>query len=167
MAKGNLIINHVNRFLQQQSDHKWLIKEDTGGGGQDHFTDTVVYSTFPSTLTSIDFGNYIDLTFSDLPKDLKIKMKGLYIVNSQSFQQEDIVFNYEVDGQISATLIQIIAQKNQSKELEMLVGFISLTRIPTKNWRFNNKYWQSDKDRVKRGLQYIFGNVAQKELPKE
>lgn len=93
-------------------------------------------------------------------------MKGLYITNSYSFQQENILFDYaSTNGQISATLLQVIAQKNDFKELELLVGVISLVRTPAIDWYFNNDYWQSDKSRVQRGLQYIFGHEALKELP--
>ncbi|CAF1049340.1 unnamed protein product [Rotaria sordida] len=159
LAPTNTIILHVDKFLQQESDHKWLMVPLNCKGGKDQFKNTVVYSTFPSNLNRDDFGYYIDTTFSDLGEDMRKKMKGLYITNRHSFQQEDIVFDYGTqNGKISASLLQIISQKNASNELEVIVGVISLIRTPEIGWRFNNDYWQSDKDRVKRGLQYIFGN---------
>ncbi|CAF3161774.1 unnamed protein product [Rotaria sp. Silwood2] len=164
-AQTNTIRSHVDKFVQQKSDHEWLMIPLNCKGGKDEFKNTVVYSTFPASLNGTDFGYYIDMTFCDIPDDMRKKMKGLYITNSHSFQQEDIVFDYgTTNGKISASLLQVIAQKNSARELEVVVGVISLVRTPESGWHFNNDYWRSDKDRVKRGLQYIFGNEAQKEL---
>jgi hypothetical protein len=166
MAKKDLIKSFVNSFLQQQSDHAWLMIPLNGNdGGCDEFKNTVAFSTFSASLNRNDFGYYIDTTFSDIPENLRTKMKGLLVTNQHSFHSEDVIFDYGgSDSKISASLIQIIAQKNQDNELEMLVGFISLVRKPTKGWRFNQDYWKSDKQKVQRGLQYIFGNEAQKEI---
>lgn len=165
MARKDLIKSHVDKFLQQQPDHTWLMVPINSKIGNDQFINTVVYSTFPATLNRDDFGYYIDTTFSDIDRDVRKKMKGLYITNQHSYHSEDIVFDYgEQNGKISASLLQIIAQKNDRNELEMLVGFISLIRKPGIDWHFNQDYWKSDQQRVMRGLQFIFGNQAQKEI---
>ncbi|CAF2946979.1 unnamed protein product [Rotaria sp. Silwood2] len=165
LAHTNTIRSHVNKFLQQEPDHEWLMVPLNGKCGKDEFKNTVVYSTFPSNLTRNDFAYYIDTTFSDLEEDMRKKMKGLYVTNRHSFQEETIEFDYSVkNGKISASLLQVIAEKNSANELDVIVGVISLVRTPEIGWYFNNDYWQSDKDRVKRGLQYIFGNEAQKQL---
>jgi hypothetical protein len=164
MARKDLIKSHVNTFLQQQSDHEWLIKKCVGGLGRDEFKNTIVYSTFPVSLNRDDFAYYIDMTFSDISEELRKRMKGLYITNQHSYQSEDVVFDYVVGGNITASLIQILAQKNDQNELEILFGFISLTRKPSIGFHFNADYWKSDKQKVQRGLQYIFGNQAQKEI---
>jgi hypothetical protein len=165
MARKDLIKSHVDTFLQQQSDHNWLMIPLNCNGGNDQFKNTVVYSSFPATLDRNDFAYYIDTTFSDVAADMRTKMKGLYITNQHTYHSEDIVFDYSgKDGKISASLLQIIAQKNDRNELEMLVGFISLIRQTPIGWQFNQDYWQSDKNKVMRGLQYMFGNQAQKEI---
>ena len=162
----SIITRHVNKFVQHEADHVWLMVPLNCQGGQDEFKNTVVYSTFPSNLSRDDFGYYVDSTFCDLPQEMRQKMKGLLITNSHSFQQEEIVFDYGVEGgKISASLLQVVAQRNISQQLEVLVGAISIVRTPEVGWHFNNDYWQSDKNRVKQGLQYIFGIEAQKELP--
>ncbi len=133
MARKDLIKSHVNTFLQQESDHEWLIKKCVDGIGRDEFKNTIVYSTFPVSLNRDDFAYYIDMTFSDISEELRKR-------------------------------IQILAQKNDQNELEILFGFISLTRKPSIGFHFNADYWKSDKQKVQRGLQYIFGNQAQKEI---
>ncbi|CAF3862259.1 unnamed protein product [Rotaria sp. Silwood1] len=165
LAHTNTIRSHVDKFLRQELDHKWLMVPLTCKGGKDEFQKTVVYSTFPSDLTRDDFAYYIDTTFWNLEENVRKKMKGLYVTNRHSFQEENIEFDYGAkDGKISASLLQIIAQKNSSNQLDVIVGIISLVRTPEIGWQFNNDYWQSDKDRVKRGLQFIFGIEAQNQL---
>ena len=165
MTQKNNIITHVDRFLQQKSDHDWLMIPLNGKQGRDEFKNTIVYSTFPANLNQTDFESYIKMTFCDLPHEHQTKMAGLRLTKSQSFQQEDVVFDYApTTGCISATLLQIVSQRNEQNELEILVGAISLVRKPTIGLHFNNDYWQSDKSRVQRGLQYLFAIEAKKEL---
>ena len=165
LAPNSNILMHLGKFLQQKSDHDWLMVPSNCKGGRDEFKNTVVFSTFTSNLVRDDFAYYVDTTFRDLPDGMRQKLKGLYITNSHSFQQEDIVFDYATrDGKISASLLQVVAQRNRANQLEVLVGVISLVRTPEIGWHFNQDYWKSDKDRVKRGLQYIFGNDALKQI---
>ncbi|CAF1386975.1 unnamed protein product [Rotaria sordida] len=164
-AQTSILSKRVSTFLQQKPDHDWLMIPLNDKGGKDQFKNIVVYAIFSSNLNRDDFAYYIDMTFCDLSEDMRKRMKGLYLTNSHSFQQEDIVFDYAAkDGKISASLLQIVAQKNRSNQLEVLVGVISLIRTPLVGWHFNNDYWKSDKCRVQRGLQYIFASEAQKEL---
>ncbi|CAF0851434.1 unnamed protein product [Adineta ricciae] len=164
VPKGN-ISHHVNKFLEQKSDHDWLLIPLNCKSGKDQFQNTVVFSTFPADLSQAGFANYVESTFCDLQKTQREKLKGMYWTNSHTYQQEDIIFDYGVqNGKISATLLQVVSQKNAAKELQVLVGVISLIRTPETGWHFNNDYWKSDQDRVKSGLQYLFGNEAKKEL---
>lgn len=164
MARKDLIKSHVDVFLRQHSDHEWLIKSCNGGMGSDMFKNTIVYSTFSDSLNRDDFAYFIDTTFSDVKDELRIRMKGLFITNQHSYRSEDVVFDYGLGGHITTSLIQILSQKNDQNELEVLFGFISLTRKPSISYHFNPDYWKSDQDRVLRGLQYIFGSEAQKEI---
>ncbi|CAF1222007.1 unnamed protein product [Adineta steineri] len=173
LAQTNIISTHVDKFLQQKSDHDWLMAPVTGG--KDQFKNNVVYSTFPSNLNRKEFENYVDKTFSGLDKETRLRIKGLYTTNTQISQQEDISFNYDEKkgffgfggrkSEISASLIQMVSQRNKEYELELIIGVISLTRTLKDDSTWNRDYWKSDKDRVKRGLQYQFGNEAQKQLP--
>ncbi|CAF4846694.1 unnamed protein product [Rotaria sp. Silwood1] len=164
-AQTSILSKRVSTFLQQKPDHDWLMIPLIDKGGKDQFKNIVVYTIFSSNLNRDDFAYYIDMTFCDLPEDMRKRMKGLYLTNSHSFQQEDIVFDYGAkDGKMSASLLQIVAQKNQSNQLEVLVGVISVVRTPSVGWHFNNDYWKSDKCRVQRGLQYIFANSTQQHL---
>ncbi|CAF0822732.1 unnamed protein product [Adineta steineri] len=163
MARTNSIMSHVDKFLQQKPDHEWLMVPLNCKGGKDQFKNTVIYSTFPANLSRDDFAYYIDMTFGDLSESMKRRLKVLFIPNHEFFKDENIDFDYgTINGKISASLVQVISQKNTSNELEIIVGVISLVRTPEIGWHFNNDYWKSDKDRVRRGLQYIFGNEAQK-----
>lgn len=159
------ITTRVNKFLQQESDHDWLMVKLNCKGGKDEFKNTVAFSAFPSNLTKDSFEFYVDSMFCDLPADMRKKMKGLYVIDRHSIQDENITFDYGmVNGKISASLLQIIGERNQSGQLEILVGAMSVTRTPEVGWHFKNDYWQSDKARVKRGLQYMFAMEAQKEI---
>ncbi|UJR29140.1 hypothetical protein I4U23_010354 [Adineta vaga] len=71
MASKDLIKSHVNTFLQQEFDHQWLM-ETRGGIGKDDFKNTVAYSSFPASLTEVDFESYIDMTFPDIDENSSI-----------------------------------------------------------------------------------------------
>lgn len=164
-TQNNNISTRVTKFLQQKADHDWLLVPLNCKSGKDEFKNTVVYSRFPPNTKEADLFTYIDMMFNDLPEAKRKKIKAAFLTNSQSFQEEDIEFDYATkDGKISAALIQVIAQRNEVQQFEVLIGVISLVRTPEVGWQFNNDYWQSDKARAKRGLQYVFGTEAQKEL---
>jgi hypothetical protein len=161
---GDSIVSHLEKFQRQQSDYLWLMTPSGHVVGTDHFQKSVIRSTFPITLNDDDFGYYIDMTFADFPTDLRTRMKDLYGENQHRSTSEDVIFSEHTDGAISATLIQILAQKNDRNELEMLVGSVSLTRQPPRGHRYQQSHWEEHKERVKTALQYIYGQEAQKEI---
>lgn len=154
----------IDWFREQKSDYDWLMIPLNSKRGRDEFKNNIVFAKFRSDLSLGDFTFYIDTTFSDLPANIRTKMRGMFVPKSLSHQEEDIIFDYEVAGRISTSLVQIISERNSEDELEVMVGVIKLDRYPGIGWHFNNDYWESDKERVKLGLQYLFACEAQKEL---
>ncbi|CAF1511977.1 unnamed protein product [Adineta steineri] len=166
-SNKDLIVSYVKRFLEQQSDFTWLTQKFERSAGSDHFQNLVVRSTFPTTLTSTDFEYYIDMTFNDFPTNLRTQMKHLYQQSNHNPISEDIIFGNHENDAVSATLIQILSQKNDRDELEMLVGSISLIRRPLEGYQFPASYLKEHKDRIKTALQYMYGKEAQQELSYE
>ncbi|CAF2632546.1 unnamed protein product [Rotaria sp. Silwood2] len=162
-SKKKLIVSYVNEFLQKQSDFGWLTQPFNHVVGSDHFKNLVVRSTFPVNLNQVDFEYYIDMTFNDFPPNLTTRMKDLFQTSNQNPTSDDIKISETADGAVTATLIQILCQKNDRDEIEMLVGSVSLTRRPPKGYYFTGSYWEQHKEQVKTALQYIYGKEAQKE----
>ncbi|CAF3457488.1 unnamed protein product, partial [Rotaria sp. Silwood2] len=78
-----------------------------------------------------------------------------------------ITFADHENGTVSATLVQILSQKNDRNELEMLVGSVSLTRRLSEGSYLCRSHWEQHKEPVKTVLQYIYGKEAEKELSYE
>ncbi|CAF1348913.1 unnamed protein product [Rotaria sp. Silwood1] len=94
-------------------------------------------------------------------------MKNLYKKSHQDLISEDITFVGHENGAVSVTLVQILSQKNDRNELEMLVGSVSLTRCPSGGSYLCRSHWEQHKEQVKTALQYIYGKEAEKELSYE
>jgi hypothetical protein len=104
------------------------------------------------------------MTFSDFPEYIRIRMKALYNKNDLNSSSEDLIFDSHADGTLSAILVQILTQKNDYDELEMIAGLVSVTRKPSVGHHYVADDWQNKRNKVQRALQYIFGNEAQKEI---
>ncbi|CAF4538310.1 unnamed protein product, partial [Rotaria sp. Silwood2] len=166
-SKNDLIVSYVKEFLQKQSDFCWLTQQFDRTVVSDHFQTLVVHSTFPVNLDQSDFEYYIDMTFNNFPEDLRARMKNLFQKSRQNPISEDITFADHENGTVSATLVQILSQKNDRNELEMLVGSVSLTRRPSEGSYLCRSHWEQHKEQVKTALQYIYGKEAEKELSYE
>jgi hypothetical protein len=90
-------------------------------------------------------------------------MKALFNKNDPSSLSKDFAFNVHDDGTQSATLIQILTEKNEYNELEMVVGVISVIQKPSMDYHYVEDNWRNQ-ERVQRALQYIFGMEAQKRI---
>jgi hypothetical protein len=162
-SKTNVIVSHLRNFLQQQSDHAWLFAPHKKTVGSHYFHNSVLFSTFPASLNQSDFEYYIDTTFSNYPEPIVIRMKALFNKNDPSSLSKDFAFNVHDDGTQSATLIQILTEKNEYNELEMVVGVISVIQKPSMDYHYVEDNWRNQ-ERVQRALQYIFGMEAQKRI---
>ncbi|CAF5148531.1 unnamed protein product, partial [Rotaria sp. Silwood1] len=67
--------------------------------------------------------------------------KNLYQKSRQNPISEDTTFADHENGTVSATLVQILSQKNDRSELEMLVGSVSLTRRPSQGSNLCRSHW--------------------------
>ncbi|CAF2725343.1 unnamed protein product [Rotaria sp. Silwood2] len=105
--------------------------------------------------------------YDDRLEDLRARMKNLYQKSRQNPISEDTTFADHQDGTVSATLVQILSQKNDRNELEMLVGSVSLTRRPSQDSYLCCSHWEQHKEQVKTALQYIYGKETEKELTQE
>lgn len=158
------IAYYVKEFLQRQADYAWFMSPYSKCIQSDHFHSLVVHSTFPTTLTLEDFDYYIDMTFSEFSEDLRKRMKHLFHTNQNSPVLEDIRHVINTDGTMTAILVQILTQRNSRNELEMVVGSVSCTRRLCNDRQSRQDYWNTNKDRIKTALQYVFGKEAEKEL---
>lgn len=157
------IASQANKFVQQKGDYDWLIQGCTGGQGVDTFDERVVYTTFPSDLAKKDFEEYIDRKFSSLSVSNREKIKALYKANRDVDLERNVQFSYEPNGAISATLTMMLFERSGG-ELKVSVGYINYTRKPTQGYHHLFDYWQSNTDRVVKGLQYKYGLELQREL---
>lgn len=157
------IAHQANKFVQQKEDYDWLVKGCPGGQGVDSFDERVVYTTFASDLAKPDFEEYIDRKFSDLSDSNQKKIKALYKATRDVDLEKNIYFDYEPNGTISATLTMMLFER-AGGELRVSVGYIKYIRKPSQGYHFNVDYWQSNTDKVVRGLQYKYGVELQREL---
>ena len=155
---------YIKEFIKQQDMFHWFRHKFDHSTGADHFKNSVVHSTFPIHLNKNDFEYYVDMTFNDFPLELKTKMKDLYDQTDENPISEDIIIDDGSNDAISATLIQILSQKNCRNELEMLVGAVSVTRYPPQDRSFNRNYWKRHQEQIKEALQYVYGKEALKTL---
>lgn len=158
------LLAYVNEFVNQQNIFRWFTHQFDRSTGADHFKNSVVHSTFPINLNKNDFEYYVDMTFDDFPSKLTTKMKDLYDQTDENPMSEEIIIDDCSNGAISATLVQILSQKNCRNELEMLVGAVSVTRYPPQDRSFNRNYWKQHQEQIKKALQYLYGEEARKTL---
>lgn len=153
----------LKRFLNKKNEFAWLTQL-YNNVGSDHFKKSVIHSTFPVNLNQADFNYFIDMTFNDFSEDLRASIRNLYFEMNGNLTAEDIIITNDEGNAASVTLIQILCQKNDLSELEMLVGVVSLIRRPHIDNPIDQLNWQTHKEQLKNALQYIFAKEAEKEL---
>ncbi|CAF4087812.1 unnamed protein product, partial [Rotaria sp. Silwood1] len=162
---SSYMVIKANQFISQETEFRWFMGEKGGGHGQDTFERRVVLTTFPIDLQQEEFNEYVNKKFCDRDENTRNKIAALFKVNTDCDDEKNVTFNYEPNGGISATLTQIVFEREHSRrEIRISVGYTRCIRKPKQNERLDFNYWKSNQDNVIKALQFLFGKDLKQEL---